>query len=161
MRKHFGYSFAAVAACVVFAAAAASADSSMMTMGSHSAMKTTIVTPATIKWMAGTGEMKGLMVAVLDGDPNKMGPWTIRIQVKAGTKFPVHYHNDTERVTIISGTFAAALGSTYDASKLMDLPAGSYVVIPSGVRHYAAARTDCVVQLSGTQPFAMVTDKHM
>ena len=161
MRKQFGYVCAALAAMLVMAATAASADNSMMTMGSHSMMKPTIVTPATIKWMPGTGEMKGLTVAILDGDPNKAGPWTMRIQVPAGTKFPVHYHNDTERVTVISGTFAAAIGSTYDASKLMDLPTGSFVVIPSGVRHYAAARIACVLQLSGTAPFAMVMDKHM
>ena len=152
MKRFLGF---AVAAIVAIGATAAYADS----MGSASSAKPAIFTPSTIKWMPGTGELKGLSVAVLDGDPSKAGPWTIRIKVPAGTKFPVHYHNDTEMVTVISGTFAAAIGDKFDASKLMALPAGSYVVIPAGMKHYAMAKTDCIVQLSGTKPFAMVMAK--
>jgi len=145
----------AVAAFVAVAATAAYADS----MGSGMSAKPAIFTPSTIKWAAGTGELKGLMVAVLDGNPSKAGPWTIRIKLPAGTKFPVHFHNDTERVTVISGTFLAAIGSTFDESKLMALPAGSFVVIPGGVRHFAETKVATVVQLSGTEAFAMKMDK--
>src|SRR5207302_10431468 len=145
---------------VAVAATSARADNSMgSSMHPMGPMKTTIVTPSTIKWVPGSGDMKGFTVAYLDGDPSKSGPWTVRIKVPGGTKFPVHYHNDTERVTVISGTFAAALGNTYYPSKLVSLPAGSYIVIPAGVRHYAMARTDVVLQLSGTAMFAMKMDK--
>lgn len=148
------FSFLIAAAIVAVSTASVKADS----MGSGSmgmSAKPVIVTPATIKWMPGTGDFKGLTVAVLSGDPSKDGPWTVRIKLPAGTKFPVHYHADTEVVTVISGSFMAAVGDKYDASKLMTLPAGSYVVIPAGVRHYAATKVDTVLQLSGTKPFAM------
>jgi len=152
MKRFLGF---AVAAIVAIGATAAYADS----MGSASSAKPAIFTPSTIKWMPGTGELKGLSVAVLDGDPSKAGPWTIRIKVPAGTKFPVHYHNDTERVTVISGVFFAAIGSKYDDSKLMALPVGSFCVIPAGVRHFAATKVATVIQLSGTAAFAMKMDK--
>lgn len=152
MRTPKAIAFAALAALVATVSLSARADDSMMSSG----MKPVIFTPSTVKWEAGTGEFKGLTVAWLSGDPTKAGPWTIRLKAAAGAKFPVHYHNDTEVVTVISGTFAAAIGDKFDASKLMDLPAGSYVVIPAGVKHYAMAKTDCIVQLSGTKPFAMV-----
>ena len=148
------YTFLLAAAIVAVSTASVKADS----MGSGSmgmSAKSIIVTPATIKWMPGTGEFKGLTVAQLSGDPTKDGPWTVRIKVPAGTKFPVHYHADTESVTVISGSFMAAIGDKYDASKLVALPAGSYVVIPAGVRHYAATKAETVLQLSGTKPFGM------
>ena len=154
------YAFLMAAAAVAITSMAARADS-MGSMGSMGmgAMKPVIVTPSTIKWMPGTGQFKGLTVAILSGNPASGGPWTVRIKLPAGTKFPVHYHADTEVVTVMSGTFMAALGSKYDASKLVSLPAGSYVVIPAGVRHYAAANVDTVLQLSGSKPFAMMMDK--
>jgi len=155
VRRTYALALAAVAASLATITAGARADDSMMT----SAMKPVIFTPSTVKWEAGTGEFKGLTVAWMSGDPTKAGPWTVRLKAPAGAKFPVHYHNDTEMVTVISGTFAAAIGDKFDASKLMALPAGSYVVIPAGMKHYAMAKTDCIVQLSGTKPFAMVMAK--
>lgn len=152
MRRTYALAFAAIAASLATISAGARADDSMMA----GATKPVIFTPSTVKWEAGTGEFKGLTVAWMSGDPTKAGPWTVRLKAPAGAKFPVHYHNDTEMVTVISGTFAAAIGDKFDESKLMDLPAGSYVVIPAGMKHYAMAKTDCVVQLSGTKPFAMV-----
>jgi len=155
VRRTYALALAAVAASLATITVGARADDSMMT----SAMKPVIFTPSTVKWEAGTGEFKGLTVAWMSGDPTKAGPWTVRLKAPAGAKFPVHDHNDTEMVTVISGTFAAAIGDKFDASKLMALPAGSYVVIPAGMKHYAMAKTDCIVQLSGTKPFAMVMAK--
>jgi len=155
VRRTYALALAAVAASLATIAVGARADDSMMT----SAMKPVIFTPSTVKWEAGTGEFKGLTVAWMSGDPTKAGPWTVRLKAPAGAKFPVHYHNDTEMVTVISGTFEAAIGDKFDASKLMALPAGSFVVIPAGMKHYAMAKTDCIVQLSGTKPFAMVMAK--
>lgn len=155
MRRTNAFALAAIAAVVATISVAARADDSMMSTG----MKPVIFTPSTVKWEAGTGEFKGLTVAWLSGDPTKAGPWTVRLKAPGGAKFPVHYHNDTEMVTVISGTFEAAIGDKYDASKLMVLPAGSFVVIPAGVKHFAMAKTDCVVQLSGSKPFAMMMSK--
>ena len=125
------------------------------------AMKPIIVIPASVNYMPGTGQMAGLRVATLEGDPSKAGPWVIRLAIPSGTKFPVHYHPDTERVTVISGVFQAGIGNTFDASKMVSLPAGSYCVLPAGLRHYAMAKTAVVLQLSGNQPFAMEMDKPM
>lgn len=160
MRRTNAFALAAIAAVLATVSVAARADDSMMSTGMMSTgMKPVIVTPSTVKWEAGTGAFKGLTVAWLAGDPTKTGAWTVRLKAPSGATFPVHYHNDTEVVTIISGTFALAIGDKYDASKLVVLPAGSFVSIPAGVKHFGMAKTDCVVQLSGTKPFAMVMTK--
>ena len=152
------YSILLAAAVLAVSVASVRADS--MSSGSMGmSAKPVIYTPSTIKWGPGTGEFKGITMATLSGNPSTGGAWTVRLKIPAGTKFPVHYHNDTEVVTVISGTFLAAIGDKYDASKLVSLPAGSYVVIPAGVKHYAAANVDTVLQLSGSKPFAMVMVK--
>jgi anti-sigma factor ChrR (cupin superfamily) len=128
------------------------------TTGNGSAAQPSVFTPDTIKWTAGTGAMKGVMVAALDGDWSKPGPFTVRLKFPDATKLPAHYHSDTERATVISGVFCVGVGSTFDASKLTPLPAGSFVVIPANVRHFALTQGETVIQLSGTGPFDMKMD---
>jgi quercetin dioxygenase-like cupin family protein len=111
-----------------------------------------IFTPATIAWTAGSGPELGTKVAVLEGDPAKAGPYTVRLMIPSGGKFAPHSHRDVEHVTVISGTLLVGLGDVFDATKMKALPAGSYVVIPSGLHHFAMAQGDTVVQLHGTGP---------
>jgi len=96
---------------------------------------------------------KGIMIAVLSGNPKDAGtPYTIRFKLPDGARVPVHAHGRTENVTVIQGQFMVGLGSTFDASKLKALPTGAYVSIPPGVAHYAMAKGLTVVDVSGVGP---------
>ena len=98
----------------------------------------------------------GVMAAVLVGDPMKAGSlYTVRLKLPANAKIPPHTHGDTENVTVISGTVLVGLGTTFDASKMMPLPAGSFVSIPANTPHYAMAKDDVVLQVSGMGPGSM------
>lgn len=119
----------------------------------------TIVTPDQVKWSAGAGPFTGVEVATLTGDFAKPGPFTIRLRIPDGGKFPAHYHGDTERVTVISGTLMVGVGDTMKESSMTALPAGSFVSIPAGVHHYAMAKGVTVIQIGGTGPFAMTAVK--
>jgi len=114
-----------------------------------------IVTPDQVKWAAGTGPFKGVEVAVIDGDPAKAGPFVMRLRIPDGAKFGAHFHNDTERVTVISGTLVVGVGDKMVESSMVTLPAGSFVAIPSGVHHYAMAKGVTVIQIAGNGPFGM------
>lgn len=68
-----------------------------------------VMTPSDLKW----GEMPpglpaGAKMAVLNGDPTKAGPFTVRMQAPAGYRIQPHTHPAAERLTIISGTFVSA-----------------------------------------------------
>jgi quercetin dioxygenase-like cupin family protein len=98
----------------------------------------------------------GTMAAVLAGDPMKAGSmYTVRLKLPANAKIPPHTHGDTENVTVISGTLMVGLGKTFDASKMMPLPAGSFVSIPANTPHFAMAKDDVVLQVSGMGPGSM------
>lgn len=115
----------------------------------------TIVLPDQVQWSAGTGPMAGAEIATLVGDPAKPGPFTIRIRMPDGGKFAPHFHGDTERVTVLSGTLMVGLGDKFDESAMKALPAGSFASVPAGVHHYAMAKGQTVLQLGGIGPFSM------
>src|SRR5690348_3604113 len=59
-----------------------------------------------IKWQEGPPSLpKGSMIAVLEGDPSKEGPFVFRVKLPDGYRIPPHTHPKTERVTVLSGTF--------------------------------------------------------
>src|SRR5947208_1386656 len=73
---------------------------------------------AEIKWKDGPPSVpKGAMIAVLEGDPTKAGPFVFRIKLPDGYRIPPHTHPQTERVTVISGTFNIGMGDTFDEKK--------------------------------------------
>ncbi len=102
----------------------------------------------------------GAMMAVLAGDPTKAGAmYTARLKLPANVKIAPHIHSDTENVTVISGTLLVGLGTTFDAAKMMPLPAGSFVSIPANTPHFAMAKDDVVLQVSGVGPASMTLVK--
>jgi len=118
------------------------------------ALAPTIVMPGDLKWAPVNG-LTGVQMAVVWGDPNKPGPYIIRLELADGAVAPPHWHPDDERATVLSGTFMVGVGDTVDPSKMRALGAGAFVFIPKGVHHYAQAKGATIVQVSGMGPFVM------
>jgi quercetin dioxygenase-like cupin family protein len=113
-------------------------------------------TPSDIKWVDGPPFLPpGAKLAVLEGDPGKAGPFTIRLQAPAGYKIPAHTHPTAERVTVISGTFNLGMGDKLDESAGHEMVPGSFALMPAGMKHFAWATGESVVQVHGTGPFAI------
>lgn len=80
-----------------------------------------------IEWKDGPSSLPpGAKIAVLEGDPNKEGPFVFRVKVPDGYHIPPHTHPKTERVTVISGTFNIGMGETFDEKATKPMPAGTY-----------------------------------
>lgn len=116
----------------------------------------TLVSANDIKWTPGTGMMKGVDVAVLMGDPTKPGPYVIRMRLPANTKFPPHYHGDTENVTVISGNVWVGLGDKIDEASMKELGPGDFASLPANVHHYAMTKdAPAILQIHGVGPSSM------
>ena len=91
-------------------------------------------------------------MAVVWGDPdNKTGaPWIIRLKLDDGVKVPVHWHTADERATVLKGTLLFAAGHKIDPAKTTALPAGSFLFVPAMMHHYAIAKGETIVQISGS-----------
>lgn len=112
-----------------------------------------LTTPKAIKWVPFIPGGPGVKAAVLSGDPDKAGPFVLRIKSPAGAKVPPHWHPGDEHVTVVSGTFAVGMGDVFDAKKLVTLPPGSYALLPRDMHHFAQSKTATVVQIHGLGPF--------
>ncbi len=98
----------------------------------------------------------GAKMAVLQGDPNKPGPFTVRLKVGDGYKVAPHWHPTAENLTIISGTFNLGTGDTADASKTTALTAGAFATMPAKMRHFAWAKGATEVQIHSEGPFQLI-----
>jgi quercetin dioxygenase-like cupin family protein len=113
-------------------------------------------TPAELKWGPAPPVFeKGAEMAVVSGDPSKAAPFVVRLKIPAGYKINPHFHPTDENVTVISGTFAAAMGDKFDPAAMKVMPAGSFALMPAQMHHYAMAKTAAVVQVHAVGPFAL------
>ena len=121
----------------------------------------TIVLPGTETFVQAPAPYPaGAMLAVLAGDPSKSGSmYTVRLKVPAGVKIAPHTHTDTENVTVVSGSLMVGIGATFDAAHMKELPAGSFVSIPANMPHFAMAKGDTLLQVSGMGPAVMTLTK--
>ena len=95
----------------------------------------------------------GMEIAVIHGDPAVADqPYTIRLRLKDGYRFPAHYHPKTENLTVLSGTFLLAMGETA-SDNLQSYGPGDYLYLPPLQPHYGGAKGVTEVQLHGVGPF--------
>jgi|SRR5579862_5467575 len=112
----------------------------------------TVVTPETAKWQP-VPQFKGWQMAIITGDPNKAGAYyAYFLKAPAGGKAMPHYHSMTENVVVISGSGMFGLGDTIDMSKTKPITPGTVASIPAGVHHYAIAKTEVILEISGIGP---------
>jgi len=97
----------------------------------------------------------GAEMAVLEGDPSKAEPFTVRLRLPNGYKIPPHTHPTTENVTVLTGTFLAGMGIQFDESTMQALGRDGFASIPANHAHYAMARGATVVQVHAIGPFAL------
>jgi quercetin dioxygenase-like cupin family protein len=97
----------------------------------------------------------GAQMAVLQGDPSKAQPFTIRLRMPAGYRIAPHTHPTDEHVTVISGTFRVGMGNTFNAAEMKSLPIGGFGTAPAGMAHYAETVGETTVQVTAVGPFAL------
>ena len=114
-----------------------------------------VVTPDQLKWGPGPPALPpGAELAVLEGDPSKAGSaFAVRLKFPDGFRVPPHWHPADEKVVVLQGALGVGVGEKFDPAAGHELPAGSYAVMPTGVRHYAWAKGETVIQISSTGPF--------
>jgi quercetin dioxygenase-like cupin family protein len=117
-----------------------------------------LVTPDQVKWGPAPPSLPaGAQLAVLEGDPSKAGvPFAVRAKFPDGYRVPPHWHPTVERVVVIQGSLGLGMGDKFDEAAGQELPVGSYASMPKGVRHYAWAIGETVVQISGVGPFEVI-----
>ena len=141
------------------AAAALGADTAAPKKPAHamtSKAKPVVLTPADVKWGDAPPVLSaGAKFAVLEGDPSKAGAYTVRLQMPDGYKIMPHWHPTAEKITVISGEFHAGMGDKFQDEGSLTFPAGSFIVMPAHMHHFAWAKGETTVQVHGIGPFKL------
>lgn len=114
------------------------------------------VNPGGLRWGPAPPSLpRGAQVAVLHGNPQAPGMFTIRLRFPPGYAVAPHRHPTDEYVTVISGQVGMGMGPRMNRARAARLVAGGFVVNPANMNHYAFTRTGAVVQVTGMGPFAV------
>ena len=115
-----------------------------------------IMTAAELQWVdAPPSVPPGAKIAVLEGDPKKPGPFTLRFKIPADYKVPPHWHPGVEHVTVLSGTIYVGVGDMFDPAKGQALSAGSFSVMQPKTPHFAWTKEETILQLHGVGPWGI------
>ena len=117
---------------------------------------TKFLKPDAIQWAPSPRLPKGAQVAVIYGDPRKEGHYIILARMPDSYAVPAHWHNQTENVTVISGTFNVGMGDKLDKSSGEALGPGGFFSSGSKMRHYAWATGETIIQVTGMGPFDVI-----
>jgi quercetin dioxygenase-like cupin family protein len=115
-----------------------------------------LLSPGELKWIDVPEMGPGMQMAVLRGNPDKGGPLTMRAKFPDGFKIPPHWHPAQENFAVLQGTFMVGLGDKWDEAKLVALPPGGYASLPKGVRHFAVAKGETILELNAMGPFKTI-----
>ena len=94
----------------------------------------------------------GLEIVVLEGDLTKPMPFTLRLRFPDGYVLPPHQHPMDEHVTVIQGTFVIGMGASSNRETAVEMPTGSFILIPALTQHYVFAKGVTITQVHGIGP---------
>jgi hypothetical protein len=114
-----------------------------------------MMTADDLNWVEGPASLPtGTKVAILEGNPTKEGPFTVRLELPADYSIKPHWHPGVEHISVISGEFFMGLGESFDESKAKGLPAEGFAVMQVGTKHFAFTKDQgAVIQLHGIGPW--------
>ena len=141
---------------ILLTISAASGQSGAATGDGQMQNKMGLFTPTEVRWEQGPASLqKGAKMAVLEGDPAREGPFTMRLWFPDGFEVAPHWHTQVEHVTVISGVLNFGMGEKFDRGATREMPAGSFGYWPVGMRHFAWAKGETVLQLHGRGPWTV------
>ena len=141
----------------LFGAPNAQAQDSLAMHAEHAAAPEHIAVQAdAVQWAPAPPVLPaGAEIAVLEGDPAKEGPFTLRLKLPNDYHVPAHFHPVIEHVTVISGEFHVGMGDVMDHAQGTELTEGGFAVMQAGVHHYAWTTDETVIQLHSIGPWGL------
>jgi quercetin dioxygenase-like cupin family protein len=115
------------------------------------------VGPDDVKWgPCPPAVPRGASCAVVEGDltaPGKL--FAFRIKVPDGFEIAPHFHPADEHLVVLSGVFNLGFGDRFDRADSRGFPAGSFMVMPEGLHHYAWAKGETILHVYAEGPWGL------
>jgi len=139
----------AAASCWIATGVLAGASSSLAVDGPQFVR----ITPGEVQWHEVPGG-HGVEQAALQGDPDKLGLYVIRVKFPPHLMDAPHWHPNDRYVTVLEGTWYTGTGETFDPSHAVPLKPGSFMLHPAKAVHWDGSAGDeaVIVQITGLGP---------
>ena len=126
--------------------------------GSDTTTSTAVVadtaTSPALDWRpAPPGLPAGARAAVLEGDPGKPGPFTIRVDMPKGYEVRPHHHPTSERIRVLTGDLMLGHGTQWDGDHLKPLAVGSETDLAAREPHFVRAKEQSLIEIRSDGPF--------
>ncbi len=95
----------------------------------------------------------GCEIAVLEGNPQGAGLFTVRFRIGEQFVMPPHTHPKEERVTVLKGRMSVAFGPDGSREAAEQFGAGDYYVNARGAIHTVWADAPSEIQITGIGPW--------
>ena len=114
------------------------------------------ILPEDIEWKPFPAFPPEARLAVLVGEPQKPGPYVVRVKVPSGVKLTPHKHPEDRIYTVMSGVFYIGVGEQFDGDKVKAYPPGSVIVLPGDTPHFHWAKSgEYVTQVTAIGPLGL------
>ncbi len=118
--------------------------------------KILIVYNQNLQWIPGPhGFAEGSEYAMIDGDPNKPEPYTIRVRLPENYKMMPHTTSSEQRITIIQGSCEWGNLIEFGAWQTAHLRAGDYIRRQANSVAFLKTNEPFIYQVTGIGPIQM------
>lgn len=142
-----------------FSSLAMAASLSTVAVADPSAHKQmiTVSDAAAVQWKPAPAALpKGIEISVIMGDPDKPGPFALRLRIPPATVIAPHTHATDETVTLLDGALVHDMGETRVESRGEPFRKGGFLYLPADMPHSLWTSGEvAVIQVNGTGPFGL------
>lgn len=117
----------------------------------------TISDAAAVKWKPAPAALpRGIEISIVMGDPDKPGPFVLRLKIPPATTIAPHTHATDETVTLLTGSLVHDMGEKVVESRGEPFREGGFLYLPANMPHSLWTKDQpAVIQVNGTGPFGL------
>jgi hypothetical protein len=116
-----------------------------------------MLTPEDIRWGPCPPVLPaGASCAVIEGSlaaPNTL--FAYRLRMPDNYRIPAHFHPADEHLVVISGVFNLGHGDELNLAATRPMTAGSFIVLPKGMPHFAWTKGETIIQVYAIGPWGL------
>lgn len=98
----------------------------------------------------------GASCAVIEGSLTAANQlFAYRVRMPDNYLIPPHFHPVDEHLVVVSGVFNVGHGEKLDLAVIREMSAGSFIVMPKGVPHFASTTGETIIQVYAIGPWGL------
>jgi quercetin dioxygenase-like cupin family protein len=116
-----------------------------------------MLTPEDIRWGACPPAVpSGANCAVIEGSLAAANTlFAYRVKMPDNYRIAAHFHPVDEHLIVISGVFNMGHGEKLDLGATRPMTAGSFIVMPKGMPHFAWTKGETIIHVYGIGPWGL------